>query len=232
MDWRNGQHGFSKLGQSWFNPRFVSKLGIYQHTPICLSMFILYHEMEWELKFQAKATGNETLGLWIGGLEDKVCWSSKWDAYIVFPCISSRWFSPKFPGHIKIPQVKPHFSHPNWRQNCGFFSHSGPLPHLAVLLILPNCSGRPGTSALPCQISSLGHPTGPWWIVWVGNLPNSWIMLDPRQDSEENWLTGDSEKRRANHGLRGSTPDESTRVISGGYLQKDPKSIQKCSKWN
>ena len=69
MDWRNGQHGFSKLGQSWFNPRFVSKLGIYQHTPICLSMFILYHEMEWELKFQAKATGNETLGLWIGGLD-------------------------------------------------------------------------------------------------------------------------------------------------------------------
>jgi hypothetical protein len=58
----------------------------------------------------SKATGKETLGLfWIGGLEDKVCWSSKWDAYIVFPCISSHGFSPKFRGHPKIPQVKPQF---------------------------------------------------------------------------------------------------------------------------
>ena len=211
------------VSQNWVNHGSIHGLSQnwgYINTPqfvyLCLSYTMRWNG-NWNFKQRPQGTKLLDSGL--------VAW-------IVFPCISSRWFSPKFPGHIKIPQVKPHFSHPNWRQNCGFFSHSGPLPHLAVLLILPNCSGRPGTSALPCQISSLGHPTGPWWIVWVGNLPNSWIMLDPRQDSEENWLTGDSEKRRANHGLRGSTPDESTRVISGGYLQKDPKSIQKCSKWN
>jgi hypothetical protein len=113
------------------------------------------------------------------------------------------------------------------------FSHIRALcPHLAVLLILPNCSGRPGTSALPCQIS-LDHPTGPNWAQLDpgGNLPSSLIMLDPQQDSEENWLTDDS-GRRANHGLRVSTPDESTR--NTGYFRElpgyPPKSIQKCSK--